>query len=60
MDEDLGDNGAITYTIVQIGPIGSSPRFIINSRTGNLELSGSVLVNTEYQLWLTATVGYFT
>ncbi len=54
MDDDLGVNGDITYSIVQISPSGSA--FMINPATGDLTVTAPVTIGTSYMLQVTATV----
>jgi len=53
-DDDLGDNAILTYSILQISPSGST--FSINSLTGDLRVNSPVMIYTNYQLQITATV----
>ena len=54
VDDDLSDNGTISYSIMQISPIGSL--FTINSVTGDFVVAAPVMINTNYQLQVTAMV----
>lgn len=56
MDGDLSNNGTLTYSLTQISPFGVPVSFTLNRFTGNLAVSGSIDINTDYQLIVTAMV----
>lgn len=58
LDEDLGNNGVITYSSMQLSPISSSPSFTVNSVTGSLVVSQAIDADIDYQVLITATVNF--
>ena len=56
MDGDLSDSGIVTYSLMQLSPVGVLPSFTISTVHGDLMLSRSVNVNTNYQLMIVAVV----
>lgn len=56
VDEDIGINGVLFYSLAQLAPASSSPFFTIQPVTGDLSLSGTIDEDTNYQLRITALV----
>ena len=56
VDEDIGNNGILFYSLQQLAPVSSNPSFIIQPITGDLSLSGTIDEDTDYRLRIIATV----
>ena len=58
IDDDLGSNGALVYSLTQTTPESSVPSFSVQPLTGDLITIQSLDLNTIYEIQVVAMVGH--
>ena len=56
IDDDLSNNGILTYSLTQLNPNNPTPSFTIHPLFGDLSVSNTIDADIDYQLIITATV----